>query len=206
MEDPIVHRYLPYLFVLGLCAFVAPGAAAAQQGGSKLRIGAGMVLDFAGEADYDRPYIDDDLEATIGLRGHLDYDLSRYVSLGGFARLSWWEGEDAFEERSMLFDLGPRVAGHYDWRDFRFYLAGMPGLMISKLNNDYDDRWDNPAVGFTMSIAPGMEYWFSNEFGVYVEIFGWVGHYFDHDFEPGTGDNDFNLNQVAFNFGIVFSP
>lgn len=177
-----------------------------------------MVLDFAGEADYDRPYIDDDLNATVGLRGHLDYDVGRYVSLGGFTRLSWWEGDDLFEERSMLFDLGPRITGHYDWRDFRFYVAGMPGLLISKLNGDYDDGYrdnrgryygygfENPAVGFTMSIAPGMEYWFNNEFAVYVEIFGWVGHYFSHDYENISGDNDFNLNQVAFNFGIVFSP
>ena len=223
MEDPTVHRLLPSLLLLGLVAFVVPSEASAQQGAPKLRIGAGMVLDFAGEADYDNPWRDDDLNATIGLRAHLDYDLGRYVSLGGFVRLSWWEGDYFYEERSMLFDLGPRITGHYDWRDFRFYVAGMPGLVISKLNNDYDERYrydrrfdnryypygwgyENPAVGFTMSIAPGMEYWFNNDFAVYVEIFGWVGHYFSHDFENAPGDNDFSLNQVAFNFGIVFAP
>ncbi len=198
------------LSLLSTATLAAPTLASAQQAPAQLRIGAGVVVDFAGEADFGRGP-DDDLEATLGLRAHLDYDLARYVSIGGFARLSWWEGDDYYRERSMLLELGPRIAGHYDWREFRFYLAGMPGLLISKLNNDYDGI-DNPAVGFTMSIAPGVEYWFNSKFGVYTEFLGWVGHYFDHDYDDDrfdrrfAGDADFSLNQVAFNFGIVFAP
>ncbi len=203
-----MHRQLMCLFGLSLtaiAAFGAPSAASAQQAPAQLRIGAGMVVDFAGEGDYDNRGPDDDLEATLGIRAHLDYDIARWVSLGGFARLSWWEGDEILEERNMLFDIGPRIAGHYDWREFRFYLAGMPGLLISKLNNDYNNI-DNPAVGFTMSIAPGVEYWFNSDIAVYTEFLGWVGHYFSHDIENSRGDIDISLNQVAFNFGVVFAP
>lgn len=200
-----MHRLYSSLFVVVLAAAAAPSLAFAQEGGSDLRIGAGMVLDFGGEADYDRPYRDDDLEATIGLRGHLDYDVARFLSIGGFARLSWWEGEDGIEDRSLLVELGPRIAGHYDWRDFRFYIAGMPGLVISRINDGDDYGLDNPGFGFNMSIAPGMEYWFNGDIAVYVEFLGWVGHYFDHDLDNVDRDLDFNLNQVAFNFGAVFS-
>lgn len=200
-----MHRLLMCLFGWSLVAVAAPSLANAQQAPAQLRIGAGMVVDFAGEGDYDRPLRDDDLEATVGLRGHLDYDIARYVSLGGFLRVSWWEGDDIYEERNLLFELGPRIAGHYDWRDFRFYVAGMPGLLISKMNNDYDFI-ENPAVGFTMSIAPGVEYWFNSDIAVYTEFLGWVGHYFDHEYENSRGEADFSLNQVAFNFGVVFAP
>ncbi len=199
-----MNRSVSFLFVaLALLTFGA-SQAAAQQGGSDLHIGAGMVADFAGEADYGRGP-DDDLEATLGLRLHGDYEVARYVSLGGFARISWWEGDDFLQERNFLFDIGPRIQGHYDWRDFRFYVAAMPGLTLSKIDDDYD-RIDNPAAGFTMSIAPGVEYWFNNKVAVYTEIFGWVGHYFDHEREDTTGDVDVNMNQVAFNFGVVFAP
>lgn len=206
MEDRIVHRLYSSLFVVVVAALAAPSLAFAQQGGSDLRIGAGMVLDFGGEADYDRPIRDDDLEATVGVRAHLDYDVARFLSIGGFARLSWWEGEDYLQDRNLLFELGPRVAGHYDWRDFRFYLAGMPGLVVSRIGDADDYGLDNPALGFTMSIAPGMEYWFNGDIAVYVEFLGWVGHYFEHDSDFGTQDRDINLNQVAFNFGVVFAP
>ena len=199
-----VNRSLSVLLLSIACLLLSASTGLAQQGGSDLHIGAGMIVDFAGEADYGQGP-DDDLEATLGLRAHLDYDLAQYIAVGGFLRLAWWEGDDIIEERNFTLDLGPRIQGHYDWRDFRFYVAGMPGLVISKINNDYDFV-DNPAVGFTMSITPGVEYWFNNKFAVYTEIFGWIGHYFDHDFENGNGDLDVNMNQVTFNFGVVFSP
>lgn len=200
-----MHRLIMCLIGWSLVAVAAPTVASAQQGPARLRIGVGMVADFAGEADYDRPFRDDDLKVTLGVRGHLDYDIARYLSIGGFTRLSWWEADNRFADRSLLFDIGPRIAGHYDWRDFRFYLAAMPGLLISKLDNDYVG-FDNPAVGFTMSIAPGVEYWFNSDIAVYTEFLGWVGHYFEHEFENNAGEADFSLNQIAFNFGIVFAP
>ena len=179
-----MHRSL--FFSLLALTFALATNARAQEGGATLRVGGGMVVDFGGEADYG-PGRDDDLEATLGLRAHLDYDVARYVSIGGFTRLTWWEGEDLFEERNLIFDLGPRIAGHFDYRDFRFYVAAMPGLVLSKMNNEYDGV-DNPAAGFTMSIAPGVEYWFNGDLAVYTEFLGWVGHYFDHDYEAGSGE------------------
>lgn len=198
-----VNRSVSFLFVALALLTLGASQAAAQQGGSDLHVGAGMVVDFAGEADFGE--FDDELEATIGLRLHADYEVARYVSIGGFTRFSWWETEDSSGDRNFLFDIGPRLQGHYDWRDFRFYVAAMPGLLISKVDDD-GNNIDNPAAGFTMSIAPGVEYWFNNKVAVYTEIFGWVGHYFDHDYENSDADIDINMNQVAFNFGVVFAP
>lgn len=200
-----MNRIVSYLLAALTVFASSVSAAAAQQGASDLHIGAGMIADFAGEADYGRGP-DDDLEVTLGLRAHADYEVAKYVSVGGFARIAWWEGDRFWEERNFLLSLGPRVQGHYDYRDFRFYVAGMPGLLISKMDDDGRDIIDNPAVGFTMSIAPGVEYWFNNKIAVYTELFGWIGHYFDHDYDAATGDLDVNMNQVAFNFGVVFAP
>jgi hypothetical protein len=198
------------LLALALVALTCwiPSLASAQQGGSKLRIGAGMVLDFGGEVDTDVPGPDprdDDLKLTPGLRGHLDYDLHRYVSLGGFLRFSWWEADDTFEDRSFLFDIGPRLTGHYDWRDFRFYIAFMPGLTISALNDDVGGQIDNPGFGMAVALTPGFEWWFSRKAALFVEMFGWSGHFFSHDFDFG-GDIDFANNQVLWQLGVTFAP
>src|SRR4051794_6136095 len=85
--------------LLLLSALAAPAVAAAQARSPRLHIGAGMALDFAGEVDLDRgryadfAYGEDDLRATPGIRAHVDYGVHRYVSVGGMARMSWWEPE-----------------------------------------------------------------------------------------------------------------
>jgi hypothetical protein len=205
MED-YVHRFLAPFFVI-LTLLAVPGFASAQQGGPDLRLGLGAVLDFGGEAEWDSgfgPDPEDDLKLTPGFRIHLDYDLHKYISLGGFFRLSAWEGDDFLEDRSLWIDLGPRLTGHYDWRDFRFYVAVMPGLNISKLNDDIAgaglEEW---GVGFNMAIAPGFEWWFSNRAALFVEMFGWSGHFFSHDSERAGGDLEISANQVVWQLGVV---
>jgi hypothetical protein len=201
------------LFVAVLVGGLAfASLASAQVGGSDLRIGAGMVLDFGGEAEIDNGPgrdVDDDTKLTPGIRFHLDYDVHRYISVGGLTRFQWWEGDDVFEDRNFLWDLAGRINGHYDWRDFRFYVAFNVGFSLSAIQNG-DDDWgnylDNPGKGFNIGLAPGFEYWFSGRFGMFLEMFGWSGHRFNHDHDGFSGDADMKLDQVVWQLGINFAP
>jgi hypothetical protein len=197
-----VLRPMVLLFVLA-AALALPTRGSAQVGGPRNHLGVGMVVDFGGEAEFGR-FDEDDLDATIGLRAHLDHLIHKYVSIGGMVRMSWWEPEYVLAiDRSFLLDLAPRVVGHYDWRDFRFYGALAPGLTLSAIDDD-GSRIDNPAVGFTLSLTvAGMEWWFSRRAGLFVEL-GWVGHWFEHDRGPGIADLDIGLSQGLFEFGFVF--
>ena len=197
------------LALVGLLAAVAP--VEAQQGGPDLRLGAGAVVDFAGGVEYDYsgpgPTPDDSARATPGLRLHMDYDVHRNVSVGGLLRLSFWRGGDYYpvsDGRNMLLDLNFRVNGHYDWRDFRFYGAFTIGPTISRLNRDSADAFDNPGVGVAAGITPGAEWWFARNVGLYLEMFGWSGHFFRHDLD-GPGSMHVRLNQVTWQFGFVFA-
>lgn len=194
-----MHRLLVLLALVAL-----PSIASAQVGGSRMHIGAGFALDVGGEAEFEEG--DTDLDATVGLRGHLDYAVHRYVSVGGLLRLSWWEPDDepSSIDRSFLLDLGPRVIGHYDWRDFRFYGGISPGLTISAINDD-GDNFDNPAAGFTISLTvAGAEWWFSRKVGLFAEL-GWVGHWFEHELEGfNRGDVEIDISQAMMEFGFVF--
>ena len=199
-----MHRY-PLLLALVLALFT-PAVASAQVGGSRLHVGAGLVLDFGGEAEFDRNVTaaEYDLDATPGIRGHLDYAVHRYVSIGGMARMSWWEADWITSiDRSFLLDLGPRLVGHYDWRDFRFYIAMSPGLTISVVDDD-GIGVDNPAAGFTLSLTfAGAEWWFSDRVGLFTEL-GWVGHWFEHDGDPVDAELEVDLSQGLFELGFVF--
>jgi hypothetical protein len=194
------------LLALLLSAFaVAPELASAQVGGARTHIGAGLALDFGGEVELERfMHGRDNLDATFGLRGHLDHQIHKYISLGGMVRMSWWEPDYLVQiDRSFLLDLGPRLIGHYDWRDFRFYGGISPGLTISAIGDD-GIGVDNPAAGFTLSLTlAGMEWWFSRKVGLFVEM-GWVGHWFEHDGDLNQADLEVNLSQGLFEFGFVF--
>jgi hypothetical protein len=200
-----VHRSTLFLAVL-VGGFAFASLASAQVGGSDMRIGAGMVLDFGGEVEWDPGPRDDDddLKLTPGFRVHLDYDVHRYISVGGITRFQWWEGDDVFEDRNFLWDLAARVNGHYDWRDFRFYVAFHVGFTLSALNDV--DFLENPGKGFNIGLAPGVEYWFSGRVGLFLEMFGWSGHRFNHEFENSDDDADFKVDQVVWQLGVNFAP
>ena len=203
-RDRVRNRaFSPLVLLLAAAAWAVPALASAQVGGSRLHLGAGFALDFAGEAEVNDSTPDPELDPTVGLRGHLDYAIHRYVSLGGLARMSWWQMDDYDYDRSFLLDLGPRVIGHYEYRDFRFYAGISPGLTLSVLNDDFRGI-DNPAAGFTMSVTvAGMEWWFARHVGLFVEL-GWVGHWFEHEYENDTDEVDVDLSQGLFEFGFVF--
>jgi hypothetical protein len=201
-----VHRLLVLLALMALFGS-APSLASAQVGGPRMHIGAGFNADSGGEVEINDG--DFDLDSTLGLRGHLDYMVHRYVSVGGLVRMGWWEPDDINGiDRSFLLDLGPRVIGHYDWRDFRFYGGISPGLTISAIDDEGGDFVDNPAAGFTISLTVvGAEWWFSRKVGLFAEI-GWVGHWFEHDGDdPGDADVDIEMSQallvpIGFVFGV----
>jgi len=199
-------RHLAPLLAL-VFALLAPALASAQQGGHDLRLGLGAVLDFAGEVEANFPGSgvspNDHLKLTPGLRAHLDYDVHKYVSVGGMLRMQFWRSEDDWEDRSFLMDILLRITGHYDWRDFRFYVALALGPTISKLNNDFSGAYDNPAAGIAASLTPGAEWWFSKRAGLFLEMFGWTGHYFSHGLQDSHTDVDFSLNQVTWQMGVV---
>jgi hypothetical protein len=186
------------------------GSASAQTGGYRDHIGAGLAIDFGGEADFERgPSLTRgwaDLDATIGIRGHWDHQVHRYISIGAMLRMSWWEPDFYYDSaigRSFLLDPSFRAIGHYDWRAFRFYGGLAPGLTLSAIDDD-GIGVNNPAVGFTMSVTvAGMEWWFARKVGLFVEL-GWVGHWFEHDGSGSLPDLEVGLSQGLFEFGFVF--
>jgi tetratricopeptide (TPR) repeat protein len=197
---------------LGVLAFLSCVLCAsrgfAQQGGARLRMGTGAVLDFGGSADLNvkgqAAKQHTDLKLTAGLRVHAEYDLMRYLSVGGFARASWWQGDELAQDRNLLVDVGPRATVHYDFRDFRFYFVLMPGLTISSIQNDATLNVKNPAYGFALSLGPGVEYWFHERVGMFAEAFGFSGHYFGHD-APQGGSVSLKLGQVLGQVGVTFA-
>ena len=128
---------------------LSPGPRArAQEGGEKLRLGAAMVIDFAGSVERDPPARLNSLRSsarvTPGFRLHADYDVHRHVSVGGLLRFGFWRSERQDSDRNMLVDLVARVNGHYDWRDFRFYGVFMIGPTFNRLHADNIAGLDNP--------------------------------------------------------------
>ena len=201
-----MHRSSLFLAVL-VGGFAFTSLASAQVGGSDMRIGAGMVLDFGGEAEIDvgpGPDTDDDTKLTPGFRLHLDYDVHRYISVGGLLRFGWWRADDFDQGRNMLVDIVARVNGHYDWHDFRFYVAVGIGPTFDRLNDDNRGGLDNPGAGVAASIAPGFEWWMIPQVGLFTEIFGWSGHFVRHGTD-GPGKTRIALNQVVLQLGAVFA-
>jgi hypothetical protein len=195
--------------LLSLLVSLWAASASAQVGGPRDHLGVGMAIDFGGEVDFERGPPGrgwDDLDATVGIRGHWDHEIHRFISIGAMLRMSWWEPDYYFERavgRSLLLDPSFRAIGHYDWRDFRFYGGLAPGLTLSAINDD-GVGVNNPAIGFTMSVTiAGMEWWFSRKAGLFVEM-GWVGHWFEHDGDGGTPDLEVHMSQGLFEFGFVF--
>jgi hypothetical protein len=205
-----VHRS-PGLTLLFLLITLAPSAVAeAQRRGSDLRLGIGMVVDFAGSVEYDPPGpgdVDDTPRATPGLRLHLDKDVHRYISLGALFRMSFWRADDLDDARNLLVDIAARLNVHKDWRDFRFYGALAIGPTINRLNDDNlaGSGLDNPGMGVAVSITPGVEWWFSRRGGLYMEVFGWDGHFIRHGMDAGDARTHIRLNQVLWQFGVVIA-
>jgi hypothetical protein len=206
-EAHVTHGMIRWVgTLLVLLGFTA--LAQAQEGAEKLRIGAGLVLDFAGDVDYDPPgrgnSFDDKARVTPGLRAHLDYDVHRYVSVGGLLRFGWWRADDLDDGRNLLVDVAARVNAHYDWRDFRFLAVLGLGPTFNRLNDDNRAGIDNPGVGVAASFAPGFEWWITRRVGLFAELFGWTGHFFHHD-TVANRDMKIRLNQVLLELGVAFS-
>jgi hypothetical protein len=140
---------------------------------------------------------------TPGLRLHADYDVHHNVSVGGLVRFGFWRSERQDSARNMLVDLAARVNGHYDFKDFRFYGVFMLGPSFNRLHSENLGGLDNPGIGAAISVAPGVEWWFSRRFAAFTEILGWSGHYFRHDFDGAPGHTQFRIHQVLWQIGML---
>jgi hypothetical protein len=193
-------------FVLCACLF-ASARASAQEGGEKLKLGASMVIDFAGSVERDPSTrvnsVRSSARVTPGFRLHADYDVHRYVSVGGMLRFGFWRSEHQDSARNMLVDLAARVNGHYDFKDFRFYGALMVGPTFNRLNADNRGGLETTGVGAVIAIAPGFEWWFSRRFAAFTEILGFSGHYWAHDYDGAPGSVQFRMNQVLWQIGML---
>jgi hypothetical protein len=196
-----------------LCLFVWFGLslatrALAQEGGEKLKLGAALVLDFAGSVRRDPSgrvnSVASSARVTPGFRLHADYDVHRNVSVGGMLRFGFWRSENQDSARNMQIDIAARVNGHYDYKDFRFYGVFMLGPSINRLRAENSGSLDNPGAGVAIAIAPGVEWWFSRRFAVFTEIFGYSGHYFGHDYSGASGRTQFRMNQALWHVGMLF--
>jgi hypothetical protein len=180
---------------LGFVWLLGSLPASAQQGGSDLRLGTGAVLNLGGSAKVD----------TAGPSKESSQSLSATpgLSLGAAARVSFWKADGYGENRHVLFDVGPRVTGHFDFRDVRFYAGLGAGLALSNVQNDAVVNLESPAYGFALSVFPGLEYWFAERVGVFFET-GWSGHWFKHQ-DPLGGDTRLALGQVVCQLGATFA-
>lgn len=193
-------------FVLWACSLTS-APASAQEGGEKLKLGASMVIDFAGSVERDpstrENSVSSSARVTPGFRLHADYDVHRYVSVGGMLRFGFWRSEHQDSSRNMLVDLAARVNGHYDFKDFRFYGVFMIGPTFDRLHSDNRAGLETTGVGAVIAIAPGFEWWFSRRFAAFTEIMGWTGHYFAHDYDRAPGSVQFRMNQVLWQIGML---
>jgi hypothetical protein len=204
-EVIVRHSLLLCLFVL--LSLGSTRRASAQEGGEKLRLGAAMLIDFGGDVQRDPPArlnsVSSSARVTPGFRLHADYDVHRYVSVGGLLRFGFWRSEHQDSARNMLVDVAARVNGHYDWKDFRFYGVFAVGPSFNRLRSENLGGLSNPGVGAAISVAPGVEWWFSRRFAVFTEIMGWSGHYFRHDYDRVSGHMQFRMNQVLWQIGML---
>jgi hypothetical protein len=195
------------LFLVVLFVLMATPRAHAQDGGEKLKLGAAMLIDFAGSVTRDpsarENAISSSARATPGFRLHADYDVHRHVSVGGLLRFGFWRSEEEDSARNMLVDIVARVNGHYDFRDFRFYGVFMIGPSFDRLNSANRGGLDNPGAGVALALSPGVEWWFSRRFAAFTEILGYSGHYFGHHYEGASGDVQFRIHQVLWQIGVL---
>ena len=84
----------------------------------------------------------------------------------------------------------------------------MLDLLVTQ-NRRVDGRADlggdvfDPTVGIAAGLTPGFEWWFSHRAALFVEMFGWNGHYFSHENDVTDTDVDFRINQVSWQLGVV---
>ncbi len=201
------HSFQIGSYILAIALLLASGRTAAQEGGEKLKLGASMVIDFAGRVERDPTArgntVGSGARVTPGFRLHADYDVHRHVSVGGMLRFGFWRSDNHDSSRNMLVDLAARVNGHYDFKDFRFYGVFMLGPTFNRLRANNLGGLDNPGAGAVIALAPGFEWWFSRRFAAFTEIFGWSAHYFRHDYDGAPGAVSFRINQVLWQIGML---
>jgi hypothetical protein len=145
---------------------------------SHLRLLAGAHFGIAGELEPDRddsPFDDADLATTYGGHFGVDAVVFRFFAIGGEARFSAFNTENAEARdvrRSFLleFDVKPRLRLAVARERVEFYFTTPLGLTMPILSRDInaDGRLDGKP-GFNMGIGGGFTFFFTERFGLNVE-------------------------------------
>jgi hypothetical protein len=154
---------------------------------SRLRLLGGVHFGIGGtlEGDNDSPF-DGSLDLATTYGGHLGVDavVFRFFAIGGEARFSAFNTEDAEArniDRSFLVDLDvkPRLRIPFVHERFELYFSTPVGLTIPILADEIaaDGRVDGK-VGWNLGIGGGMTFFITRHFGINLEpmyVMRWFG-------------------------------
>jgi hypothetical protein len=172
---------------------------------SRLRLLAGAHFGIAGELE---PVDDDtvfggpqDLATTYGGHFGVDAVIFRFFAMGGEARFSAFNTEDAEArniDRSFLleFDAKPRLRIPLARERMEFYFSTPLGLTIPILSDDINanGRIDGKP-GFNLGIGGGFTFFITHRFGLNIEPM-YVMRWFAVD-RAGGGDVDLRMRQFT---------
>jgi hypothetical protein len=141
-----------------------------------------------------------DLATTYGGHFGVDAVVFRFFAIGGEARFSAFNTEDADARgihRSFLldFDVKPRLRFAFARERMEFYFSTPLGLTVPILSSDIDanGRIDGKP-GFNLGVGGGFTFFITQHFGLNVEpmyVMRWFG-------VEGPGGNDIDLLMRQF--------
>ncbi len=172
---------------------------------SHLRLLGGAHFGFVGELEPERSgtiFADDyDLATTYGGHFGVDAVVFRFFAIGGEARFSAFNTEEAEARdvrRSFLleFDAKPRLRFAFARERMEFYFSTPLGLTVPILSRDInaDGRIDGKP-GFNLGIGGGFTFFITERFGLNVEPM-YVMRWFAVDV-PGRDDVDVRMRQFT---------
>lgn len=171
---------------------------------SHLRLLGGAHFGLAGELEPDRdngPFSNGaDLATTYGGHFGVDAVVFRFFAIGGEARFSAFNTEDAEArniDRSFLldFDVKPRLRFAFARERMEFYFSTPLGLTVPILSHDIDaDGRIDGKPGFNLGVGGGFTFFITHRFGLNVEpmyVMRWFG-------VEGPGGSDIDLQMRQF--------
>ncbi|HEX5655633.1 MAG TPA: outer membrane beta-barrel protein [Polyangiales bacterium] len=140
-----------------------------------LRVYGGFQVAVGGEVQVE-DFGGIDADPTIGIQGGVDYVLHEYFSIGGEMRLLWFKA-DTSTDRTLLWDLVVKPRGRYAFNNIPLEVYGtlpigltVPGDIQLPAAGEVNGK-----AGFTVGLAAGANWFFTQHLGVNAEI-GWQFH------------------------------
>lgn len=129
------------------------------------------------------------LDPTVGLQGGVDYVVMDYFAIGGETRFLWTKPDEQ-AGRDFLWDLVVKPRGRYELKNKPIEIYGtLPiGLTVPGLDGSAREG----KVGFTVGMLGGVNWFFTENFGVNAEA-GWIFHRFGE--KTPTHDTTYKMNQ-----------